>query len=122
LLGLSRSSQNSIAGVTTLKGFSGSSGTPVIACDKRKAFAQGSESDEAIQSLYEAPTGLLRGACHRARIRATRWLAMTNEHLCFAIPDVIWANLALGNGREMANIAVPYRNPAKHLADEPDLF
>jgi hypothetical protein len=21
--------------------------------------------------------GLLRGACHRARIRATRWLAMT---------------------------------------------
>src|SRR6266852_3774404 len=22
--------------------------------------------------------GLLRGACHRARIRATRWLAMTN--------------------------------------------
>jgi hypothetical protein len=28
----------------------------VIACDKRGAFAQGSESDEAIQSL----TGLLR--------------------------------------------------------------
>jgi len=24
--------------------------------------------------------GLLRGACHRARIRATRWLAMTAEH------------------------------------------
>jgi hypothetical protein len=23
------------------------------------------------------PYGLLRGACHRARIRATRWLAMT---------------------------------------------
>src|SRR5258708_2237604 len=23
------------------------------------------------------PDGLLRGACHRARIRATRWLAMT---------------------------------------------
>src|SRR5712671_6740268 len=23
--------------------------------------------------------GLLRGACHRARIRATRWLAMTGE-------------------------------------------
>jgi hypothetical protein len=23
--------------------------------------------------------GLLRGACHRARIRATRWLAMTSE-------------------------------------------
>jgi hypothetical protein len=26
--------------------------------------------------------GLLRGACHRARIRATRWLAMTQTHLC----------------------------------------
>src|SRR5882757_4515774 len=25
--------------------------------------------------------GLLRGACHRARIRATRWLAMTAQHL-----------------------------------------
>ena len=24
--------------------------------------------------------GLLRGACHRARIRATRWLAMTARH------------------------------------------
>src|SRR5713101_573914 len=24
--------------------------------------------------------GLLRGACHRARIRATRWLAMTAKH------------------------------------------
>jgi hypothetical protein len=26
--------------------------------------------------------GLLRGACHRARIRATRWLAMTWKHVC----------------------------------------
>jgi hypothetical protein len=25
--------------------------------------------------------GLLRGACHRARIRATRWLAMTGKNL-----------------------------------------
>jgi len=33
-------------------------------------------SDEAIQSLLRG-SGLLRGACHRARIRATRWLAMT---------------------------------------------
>jgi hypothetical protein len=30
-------------------------------------------------------TGLLRAACHRARIRATRWLAMTTGHN-FAIP------------------------------------
>jgi hypothetical protein len=33
-------------------------------------------SDEAIQVCFAAP-GLLRGACHRAGIRPTRWLAMT---------------------------------------------
>jgi hypothetical protein len=33
-------------------------------------------SDEAIHSLC-CENGLLRGACHRARVRATRWLAMT---------------------------------------------
>ncbi len=33
-------------------------------------------SDEAIHS-FPLLCGLLRGACHRARIRATRWLAMT---------------------------------------------
>src|ERR1700722_10798985 len=26
---------------------------------------------------FLSPHGLLRGACHRARMRATRWLAMT---------------------------------------------
>ena len=34
-------------------------------------------SDEAIHSSFVRQDGLLRGACHRARIRATRWLAMT---------------------------------------------
>jgi hypothetical protein len=34
-------------------------------------------SDEAIHSSVLWHDGLLRGACHRARIRATRWLAMT---------------------------------------------
>ena len=34
-------------------------------------------SDEAIQLSRLPLHGLLRGACHRARIRATRWLAMT---------------------------------------------
>jgi len=37
-------------------------------------------SDEAIQLSFAKEAGLLRGACHRARIRATRWLAMTTEH------------------------------------------
>jgi hypothetical protein len=36
------------------------------------------QGDEAIHSFFFVRrNGLLRGACHRARIRATRWLAMT---------------------------------------------
>jgi len=34
-----------------------------------------SAAKQSILSLWR--NGLLRGACHRARIRATRWLAMT---------------------------------------------
>jgi hypothetical protein len=33
--------------------------------------------DEAIQLSFRGKAGLLRGVYHRARIRATRWLAMT---------------------------------------------
>ena len=44
--------------------------TPQRHCEER--------SDEAIQLCHaKKEAGLLRGACHRARIRATRWLAMT---------------------------------------------
>ena len=32
--------------------FGGTAPSPVIACDKRKAFAQGSDSDEAIQLRF----------------------------------------------------------------------
>jgi hypothetical protein len=35
------------------------------------------ERSEAIHLATQRKNGLLRGACHRARIRATRWLAMT---------------------------------------------
>src|SRR5258705_12914113 len=31
------------------------------------------------QSSFLCGCGLLRGACHRARVRATRWLAMTRD-------------------------------------------
>jgi hypothetical protein len=34
-------------------------------------------SDEAIHTFFARQDGLLREACHRARVRATRWLAMT---------------------------------------------
>src|SRR5258708_23822908 len=40
-------------------------------------FARHCERSEAIHSSFTRRHGLLRGACHRARIRATRWLAMT---------------------------------------------
>jgi hypothetical protein len=44
-------------------------------------------SDEAIQLSFLLRDGLLRGANHRARIRATRWLAMTLEqHLSYLFP------------------------------------
>ena len=54
------------------------------------------QSDEAIQSLSYDP-GLLRGGCHRARIRATRWLAMTGIDI--GIPDSTF----LQSARETAN-------------------
>jgi transposase len=43
---------------------------------RRSSTSEGG-SDEAIHSFFARRNGLLRGACHRARIRATRWLAMT---------------------------------------------
>src|SRR5579863_9478810 len=41
------------------------------------------------QSSGAARTGLLRGASHRACIRATRWLAMTNESFAGQFSDVL---------------------------------
>ena len=42
---------------------------------------------EAIHSFL-LRDGLLRGACHRARVRATRWLAMTAAAgLCWKLPS-----------------------------------
>src|SRR3954454_24437516 len=43
----------------------------------RPAVIARSACDEAIHLSAVPRDGLLRGACHRARIRATRWLAMT---------------------------------------------
>jgi hypothetical protein len=44
---------------------------PVIACDKREAFAQGSESDEAIQLSAMPRDGLLRFARNDAEKAVT---------------------------------------------------
>src|SRR5882757_5452739 len=37
------------------------------------------ERSEAIHSSFTRRDGLLRGACHRARIRATRWLCAEHD-------------------------------------------
>jgi hypothetical protein len=61
---------------------------PVIASDKRGAFDKGALATtasveaqrakaEAIHLSSRGENGLRRGACHRAHVRATRWLAMT---------------------------------------------
>jgi hypothetical protein len=42
---------------------------------RRSSTSEGG-SDEPTHS-FVARDGLLRGACHRARVRATRWLAIT---------------------------------------------
>jgi hypothetical protein len=45
---------------------------------KRKAHPVIARSEATKQSILSSLLdGLLRGACHRERIRATRWLAMT---------------------------------------------
>src|SRR5437899_3137122 len=50
----------------------------VIARSDLSAAAQRAKSEATEQSILPLLLhGLLRGACHRARIRATRWLAMT---------------------------------------------
>jgi hypothetical protein len=53
--------------------------TPRVARSKKcaKLYQRHCERSEAIHSFFARQDGLLRGACHRARIRATRWLAMT---------------------------------------------
>jgi hypothetical protein len=46
-----------------------------IADSRLAVIARSEATKQSILSLRGY--GLLRGACHRARIRATRWLAMT---------------------------------------------
>ncbi len=58
----------------------GDDGNPRCLCEEqfdRRSSTSEDGGDEAIHSFFTRRDGLLRGACHRARIRATRWLAMT---------------------------------------------
>jgi hypothetical protein len=43
---------------------------------RRSSTSEGG-SDEAIHTFFLVALWNIRGACHRARLRATRWLAMT---------------------------------------------
>src|SRR5437763_168751 len=47
------------------------------------------------RSFFARLRGLLRGACHRARIRATRWLAMTISLAPSALLRLLAAHLHL---------------------------
>src|SRR5258705_2944970 len=55
----------------------------LIARSDLSAVAQRAKAEATKQSILSlrGDNGLLRGACHRARIRATRWLAMTVSEL-----------------------------------------
>src|SRR5467141_3941149 len=108
----------------------GSARSSVIACDKREAFAQGSaatkqsslslrgEMDCFASLAMTERHGLLRCACHRARVRATRWLAMTERFLRHceersdeAIHSFLWHGL-LRCARNDGEAWVASRNPA----------
>src|SRR5258706_994862 len=81
-----------------------------------KTIIARSDSDEAIHVGDSRRYGLLRGACHRARIRATRWLAMTEN------PPLIAAR------RQLDKTPVPGRadqdfvdaDARRHAGDEGD--
>jgi hypothetical protein len=62
-------------------------------------------SEATKQSSFPlAGRGLLRGACHRARVRATRWLAMTEE--AAEVADLPAARSGGRNGRKKMTRAV----------------
>ena len=70
-----------VFGIIARKGAAGlrSRVPPTHNCEERlvrRSSTSEGGSDEAIHSFLLLH-GLLRGACHRARIRATCWLAMT---------------------------------------------
>ena len=50
-----------------------------LAMTRRHRSGTGSIRSANLTIFWRCDHGLLRGACHRARIRATRWLAMTKR-------------------------------------------
>ena len=55
----------------------------------------------------QAHDGLLRGACHRARIRATRWLAMTRRKFDSNVKQQIHVHiLAAGDARGLRIVSL----------------
>src|SRR6267154_4406309 len=65
-------------------------------------------SDEALHSFFARHDGLLRGACNRARVRATSWLAMTvSEFPCTrgGVTPSLWL--------KMERAMRTHRNPAR---------
>jgi hypothetical protein len=57
--------------------FRGDNNSGILCRENAKAYLAVIESEATKQSILLLPLGLPREACHRTRLRATRWLAMT---------------------------------------------
>ena len=57
----------------------------------------------------QAHDGLLRGACHRARIRATRWLAMTRRKFDSNVKQRIHVHILAAGGARGLHVVVPQK-------------
>src|SRR3954453_8894425 len=64
-------------------------------------------SDDAIQLSALRCYGLLRGACHRARVGATRWLAMRGSYRCPSSASPPETSTLPGAGSRLSFLTTP---------------
>src|SRR6266436_6012053 len=84
------------------------SSSPYVLLNTSPRFIARSAAMKQSSFFSERRYGLLRGACHRARIRATRWLAMT---MWVPLPRALIERLAHGD------IALLLRGPVAAAGD-----
>jgi hypothetical protein len=76
--------------------------------DREAAFERHCERSEAIHSFFLLRPWMLRGACHRARIPSTRWLAMTALHWLF---ENLIRNVLAVNRPDRCSVCLRQPNP-----------